>query len=294
MTLQPIRRYGFDAAILFSDILVIPDALGQTVRFEENVGPLLFPSLRDKKSIESLKPHQIMAHLAPVLETVRLLKANLPVETALIGFAGAPWTVASYMVAGEGVRDQLPAREFAYRDPDGFAQLIELLVGATVEYLSAQVNAGAEALQLFDTWAGSLSEREFQRWCVAPTREIVQRLRASFPDVPIIGFPRGVGPLYADFCRQTKVTAVSIDHGLPLDWARKHLQPDVIVQGNLDPLLLVAGGEAMRNEAQRILDILARSYDGARFIFNLGHGIVPQTPPEHVQELVALIKQWRP
>lgn len=289
VTLQPIRRFGFDAAIIFSDILVIPDALGQQVRFEENTGPILSPRITSGAAVARLRPEGAVARLAPVFEAMRLLKQKLPPETALIGFAGAPWTVASYMVAGEGIRDQAPARAFAYRDPAGFARLIEILVSVTAEYLIAQIEAGAETLQLFDTWAGVLPESEFRRWCLLPVQQIVERVRAVHKQVPIIGFPRGIGPLYLDFCRETGIDAVSIDTAMPLNWARAHLQPHVTVQGNLDPMLLVAGGAAMRDAVLRILE----TFGDRRFIFNLGHGIVPQTPPRHVAELVSLIRDWR-
>lgn len=289
VSLQPIRRFGFDAAILFSDILVIPDALGQQVRFEENTGPVLSPPVTSGEAISRLRPEGVIGHLAPVFETLRMLKHKLSPQTALIGFAGAPWTVASYMVAGEGIRDQAPARAFAYRDPEGFARLIDMLAVVTADYLIAQVEAGAEVLQLFDTWAGALPELEFRRWCLLPARQIIRLVHARYPDVPVIGFPRGAGPLYLDFCRETGVEGISIDTAMPLNWAREHLQPQVTVQGNLDPLLLVAGGLAMRNEALRIL----QTFGGARFIFNLGHGIVPQTPLQHVAELVSLVKDWR-
>lgn len=289
VTLQPIRRFGLDAAILFSDILVIPDALGQGVRFEENRGPVLGPCIRAVADLGILRPEGAAGRLQPVYETVRLLRRKLPADVCLIGFAGAPWTVASYMVAGEGSRDQGEARLWAYRDPDGFARLISMLVHVTAEYLIGQARAGAEVLQIFDTWAGSLSEMQFRRWCLEPAREIIRRVRQEFPGMPVIGFPRGAGPLYQTYALETGVSCVSLDTALPLQYAKDYLQPHVAVQGNLDPLLLVTGGDAMLREAERILKLMGPR----RFIFNLGHGIIPETPPENVGEVVRFIKQWR-
>lgn len=287
VSLQPIRRFGFDAAILFSDILVIPDALGQEVRFEENLGPVLSPCITDRAGISRL--NYSSEKLAPVLETVRGLRKALPEDVTLIGFAGAPWTVASYMVAGQGSKDQAAARQWAYTDPEAFAELIAKLVSATAQYLIAQVRAGAEVLQIFDTWAGSLPEMEFRRWCIAPMRQLVEQIRLECPDIPIIGFPKGAGPLYGEYLLLTGIEGISIDASLPVEFARDLLQPHATIQGNLDPLLLVRGGKPMLDEAERILHILGKG----PFIFNLGHGIVPQTPPQHVQELVQFIKQWR-
>ncbi len=289
VTLQPIRRFGFDASILFSDILVIPDALGQGVRFEENLGPLLSPCIQQRSDLLRLNVAGAAQRLAPVYETVRLLRKQLPSEVCLIGFAGAPWTVASYMVAGAGSRDQAAARMWAYRDPEGFTELMDILVQVTADYLIGQVKAGAEVLQIFDTWAGSLPEPEFRRWCIAPAKAIIALVQEQFSDVPVIGFPKGAGPLYRDYALETGITGISIDSALPLDFARKHIQPNVTVQGNLDPLLLVTGGKAMLVEAERILSLMNKG----PFIFNLGHGIVPETPPENVADLVRFIKQWR-
>ncbi len=284
VTLQPIRRFGFDAAILFADILLIPHAMGQTLDYVENEGPVLEP-VRDRRAVEALRPEAVAEILAPVYETVSRVAAELPPACALVGFAGAPWTVATYMVEGRGSKDHGTAKTWAARDPEGFAVLIDILVDATVDYLSAQVAAGAEALQLFDTWAGALSEPGFRRWCLAPAAEIVRRVRERHPGVPVIGFPRGAGVLYRDYLKDTKVSAVSIDSSVPVTWAAEHLQPLGAVQGNLDPHVLVAGGDGLRTETARILDGLK---DGPH-IFNLGHGIVPETPPEHVAELVSLI-----
>lgn len=289
VTLQPIRRFGLDAAILFSDILVIPDALGQSVRFEENIGPVLGPCIRESSDLDILKPEMADERLQPVYETVGLLRQKLPPEVCLIGFAGAPWTVATYMVAGEGSRDQVLARLWAYRDPEGFAELIFILVRATADYLIGQIKAGAEVLQIFDTWAGSLPEMEFWKWCIEPTRAMVKLIRKEFPQIPIIGFPRGAGPCYRAYIQETGVNGVSVDSALPLHYAKEYLQPHTVIQGNLDPLLVVTGGKAMLNEAERILRLMGNR----RFIFNLGHGIVPETPPENVGELVRFIQQWR-
>lgn len=288
VTLQPIRRYGFDAAILFSDILVIPDGLGQTVGFKEGEGPVLEP-ITDLQGLAKLNLACVLEHLGPVYETVRRLAKSLPKETTFIGFAGAPWTVATYMVGGRGSPDQGAAKAWAYRAPEEFQKLIDLLVEATVLHLSAQVEAGVEVLQIFDTWAGSLPEPAFRRFAIEPMKRIVTALKKRYPTVPIIGFPRGAGPMTVDYVCETGIQAISLDTGLSLSWARKEVQPLTCVQGNLDPLLLVAGGEEMRNGARFILETL-----GDRpFIFNLGHGIVPQTPPEHVAELVEFVRDFK-
>jgi uroporphyrinogen decarboxylase len=284
VTLQPIRRYGFDAAILFSDILVIPYALGQRVWFVEGEGPKLEP-IRTAVGLARLDRTRVLGALSCVFETVRRLRRELPAETALIGFAGGPWTVATYMVEGTSGHDFAAAKEFAYRDEAAFARLSDLIVEATVDYLAAQADAGAEALQLFDSWAGVLSEPAFRRWVIAPTRAIVEALRRHCPDVPIIGFPRGAGMLYADYVRETGVDAVSLDTAVPMSLAAA-LQERGAVQGNLDPRLLVLGGAAMRREAEAIL----RDLGAGPFVFNLGHGIVPETPPENVAELVRLVR----
>ncbi|MBX3494791.1 MAG: uroporphyrinogen decarboxylase [Parvibaculum sp.] len=290
VTLQPIRRYGFDASILFSDILVVPDALGQPVAFKEGEGPVLEP-ITHADGIAALKPvAAIREKLQPVYETVRRLRISLPAETALIGFAGAPWTVATYMVGGRGSPDQAAAKAWAYRAPDEFQKLIDLLVAATIEHLSAQVEAGAEVVQLFDTWAGSLPELSFERFALKPMLEIRVALKARFPDLPVIGFPRGAGPMTAQYFRATKLDALSLDTAMSPGWARDNLQSLGCLQGNLDPLLLVAGGPEMRRQALAILDTLGKG----PFIFNLGHGIVPQTPPEHVAELVEIVRGWQP
>lgn len=286
VTMQPIVRFQFDAAILFSDILVVPDALGQKVSFVEGQGPVL-EALEDRDAILALKREGFAERLAPVFETVRLLDRSLEDETTLIGFCGAPWTVATYMIGGRGSPDQAAARSMAYREPETFQILIDLLVDVSAQYLLAQVDAGAQVLQIFDSWAGNLPEGEFRRWCIEPNRKIVEKVRAARNDTPIIGFPRGAGPLYRAFVEETGVNGVSCDTSLPLAYIRDELQPLATVQGNLDPLLLVAGGEALDRRVDEICDALS----GGPFIFNLGHGIVPQTPPEHVARLVERVRQ---
>ena len=289
ITLQPIRRYGFDAAILFSDILVIPHALGQRVWFEEGAGPKL-EAITDRRGLGTLRVEDVVPTLGPVLETVSRLSAELDRDTTLIGFAGAPWTVASYMIEGGSSKDFLKTKTWAYGDPVGFQALIDLLVEATVNYLSAQVEAGAEALQLFDSWAGALPPQEQRRWCLEPAQAIVRRIKAAHPTVPVILFPRGAGGLYRDYAESAGAAALSLDTTVPLSWARSELQRHLAVQGSLDPAYLVVGGTALERATSRILDTLG---DGA-FVFNLGHGIVPQTPPEHVDQLVAQVRAWRP
>ena len=287
-TLQPLRRYDFDAAILFSDILVIPDALGQSVAFKEGEGPVLEP-IRDASGVNALSMDRLHDHLSPVYETVSRLASDIPETTSLIGFSGAPWTLATYMVEGHGSKDYQAARTWAFdgtHTDNGFSDLMSLLVDAISDYLIAQVEHGAEALQLFDTWAGVLSASQFERWVIEPTTEIVRRLKAAHPDVPVIGFPRGAGIMYPEFVRRTGVDGVSLDNSIPLDWAAEHIQPLCTVQGNLDNMALLAGGDALETETRQILDTLG---DGP-FIFNLGHGILPQTPPEHVARLVEIIR----
>ncbi len=289
ITLQPIRRYGFDGAIVFSDILIVPHALGQKVWFVEGTGPRLEP-LRRIEDLDRLSQGGMAEALAPVYETLRRLRRELPPEVTLIGFAGAPWTVASYMVEGGTSKDYALAKTWAYRAPAEFSRLIDLLVGATADYLIAQVEAGAEALQLFDSWAGVWPEAELRRWCLEPAKEIVRRVKTVYPDVPIIVFPRGAGLMYEAFAQEVGADALSLDTTMPLVWAREHLQGKVALQGNLDPLLLVAGGEAQRQATRAILDALA----SGPFVFNLGHGITPPTPPDHVSALVEQVRSWRP
>ena len=288
VTLQPIRRFGMDAAILFSDILMVPYGLGQPVSFEEGRGPVL-EALPGPAAIDGLRLDGFHDRVAPVYETVRLLARALPAEVALIGFAGAPWTVASYMVEGGSSRDFATAKAWAYGDPAGFQRLIDLLVEATTGYLLRQVEAGAEVLQLFDSWAGIWAEPALRRWCLAPSREIVRRVKAAAPEVPVILFPRGAGVLYEAYAIEAGAAALSLDSTVPVGWAAERLQGRVAVQGNLDPLVLVAGGAALEAEASRILDALGHG----PFVFNLGHGIVPQTPPDHVSQLAELIRGWK-
>ena len=285
-TLQPIRRFGFDAAILFSDILVVAHGLGQEMVFREGEGPVLEP-VRGASELRRLSLDELPARVAPVYETVDRVAGMLPPETALIGFAGSPWTVASYMVEGGGSRDFAQVKTWAFADPEGFGTLIDLLVEASVIYLSGQIAAGAEAVQLFDSWAGVLPEREFRRWVIAPTRRIVQALRKTHPKVPVIGFPRGAGLMYRAYFSETGVTALGLDPTVPPAIARKTLQSIGAVQGNLDPLLLVSGGAAMAESVTAI----RRALGDGPFVFNLGHGIVPETPVEHVAELVALLRR---
>lgn len=284
-TLQPIRRYGMDAAILFSDILTVPWALGQQVGFMEGEGPKLEP-VRSAADLTRLQPDGAVERLSPVYETVRRVSAALPDKTALIGFAGAPWTVAAYMVEGGGSRDFAIAKTWALSDPEGFGTLISMLVETTVAHLAAQIEAGAETVQLFDSWAGSLAPHEFKRWVITPTKEIVENLRRRCPGVPIIGFPRGAGALLAHYAAETGVDAVGLDTQMPVAEALASLPEGVVGQGNLDPIALVIGGKALADGATRILDAV-----GDRpFIFNLGHGVTQFTPPEHVAELVELVR----
>jgi uroporphyrinogen decarboxylase len=283
VTLQPIRRYGFDAAILFSDILILPWALGHGLAFKEGEGPVL-PKLRDAAGLAALDPTRLAQAVAPVLETVRRVRAGLAKEgfdrTALIGFAGAPFTVACYMVEGGGSRDFAATRAMAYADPALFGGLMDRLTEATIEYLSAQAEAGAEALMLFDSWAGVLSPTLFRQHVIAPATRIVAALRQRHPGIPVIGFPRLAGLMVGAYA-ETGVNAVALDTGMDLRHAASLLPDGMAMQGNLDPMALVAGGAALTEETDAIL----RAMRGRPFIFNLGHGIVPQTPPEHVAAL---------
>ncbi len=289
ITLQPIERFDLDAAILFSDILVIPHALGVSVTFEEGEGPRLTP-IRDGQGVMGLKPDHVLERLAPVLETVATCRGQLAGSKALIGFAGAPWTVATYMVEGGSSRDFTEAKSWAYRDPETFSQLIDIISKSTADYLVAQIKAGADAVQIFDSWAGVLPADQFLRWVIEPTRWIVERVRASCPGIPIIGFPRGAGVLYERYVDETAVDCVSLDSMVPLDWAAKALLPRCTLQGNLDPVALLSGGKAMRDSADAIL----RAFTNGAHVFNLGHGIMQRTPPEHVQELTNFVRAWRP
>jgi len=284
-TLQPIRRFGFDAAILFSDILVVPDALGQGVRFAEGEGPRLEP-LVSPDQMDFLKPEVDLERLAPVLETVRRVRAVLDADKALIGFCGAPFTVATYMIAGRGTPDQRPARMFAYEHPEAFQRLIDLLVQASAEYLVAQFAAGVDCVQIFDSWAGVLPRHEFDRWCLVPAKAIVERVRARVPDAPIIGFPRGASTELADYALETGVNAVGVDTAVDLAAAARLVPATVAVQGNLDPFALIAGGAAL----DRAIDAILGATEGRPHIFNLGHGILPETPIAHVEHLVRRVR----
>ena len=280
-TLQPMRRYAFDASIVFSDILVVPDALGQKTWFVQGEGPRLEP-IADSSS---LSLDGFAAHLSPVYETISRLREALPAEKALLGFCGAPWTLATYMIAGRGGGDQFAARKAMASDPAAFEGIVDLLVEACSQHLIAQVRAGADALQIFDSWASALDEEGFQRWSVKPIGDIVNKVRAA-TDVPIIGFPRGAGAGYSRFVAETGVDAVSLDWSVPMDFA-KDLQASVCVQGNLDPARLVAGGAQLDAAVDRICDALG---DGP-FVFNLGHGISLETPPENVSRVIARVKE---
>lgn len=285
VTLQPIRRFGFDAAILFSDILVVPHALGQTVSFAAGEGPLLDP-IKDRNGFQRLTSEIDHAVLAPVYETVRRVKAALPPTVALLGFCGAPWTVATYMIAGRGTPDQAPARIFAYQDAAAFDVLMDVLVEASASYLVRQLQAGADAVQIFDTWAGVLSPEQFGRWCISPTRRIVTMVRLQVPGAKIIGFPRGAGSQLPRYLAETGVDAVGLDWMIDRDFAREQVQSAAPVQGNLDPLALLAGGTAL----DRAVDAVIDSFAGKSFIFNLGHGILPETPIAHVERMLRRVR----
>ncbi|MGE0501182.1 MAG: uroporphyrinogen decarboxylase [Rhizobiaceae bacterium] len=287
VTLQPIRRFGFDASILFSDILVVPHALGRDLRFEDGRGPLMAPLGPD--DVGRLAIAGFHDRLAPVYETVRRLRTSLPDSTTLIGFCGAPWTVATYMIAGQGTPDQAPGRLFAYRHPERLDELLDILADCSAEYLARQIDAGADAVQIFDSWAGVLDEDSFEAFCVRPVRRIVERLRLRHPTVPIIGFPRGAGTRYASYRQSTGVDVLALDWTVPMTLATK-LQANGPVQGNLDPQRLVAGGRALE---EGIDTILARLGAGP-LVFNLGHGITPDTPIAHVDAMLQRIRGAKP
>ena len=287
ITLQPLKRFpDLDAAILFSDILIVPFAIGQNLTFVLGEGPRLTPPLIGA-GLDDLQGFS--GRLDPIYETVRKVKAKLAPNKTFIGFAGSPWTVATYMVAGQGSRDQAEARTLAYDDPVKFTAIIEHIESVTIDYLSAQLEAGADAIQLFDSWAGSLSPAQFEQWVIGPTARIVGKLKARHPSVPIIGFPKGAGGKLASYARETGVDAVGIDETVDPFWANKELPPDLPVQGNLDPLALRAGGAELDRAAATILDALR----GRPHIFNLGHGILQDTPIAHVERLIALVKGAR-
>ncbi|MDP8912432.1 MAG: uroporphyrinogen decarboxylase [Pseudomonadota bacterium] len=284
ITLQPIRRFGFDGAILFSDILIVPYALGQGLRFEAGEGPRLFPPLTDA-ALASLEP--IPGRLEPIYETVEKVKAALPAQTTFLGFAGSPWTVATYMVAGRGSKEQAGARRYAYRDPTAFGEIIDAVARMTVDYLSGQVRAGVEAVQLFDSWAGSLSPAQFEQWVIAPNARIIAAFKARHPDVPVIGFPKGAGGKLGAYARETGADAIALDETVDPVWAAAEIPPHLPLQGNLDPLALIAGGDALESAARRIISAL----EGRPHVFNLGHGILPDTPISHVEQLLRLVRQ---
>ena len=288
VTMQPIRRFGFDAAILFSDILVVPHALGQPVRYTVGEGPQL-DAIADRAGLDRLKAELDQEALGPIYETIRKVKASLDPRTALLGFCGAPWTVASYMIAGHGTPDQAPARQFAYRDADGFAALVDKLVDASASYLIRQLQAGVDAVQIFDTWAGVLPAEEFRRWCIEPTQRIVAKVRAEVSGAKIIGFPRGVGTALLRYVEEVPVDAIGLDWTVDLLFARNQIQWRMPVQGNLDPLVLVCGGAAL----DRAVDAVLEAFSERPFIFNLGHGILPETPIAHVEQMLARVRGAR-
>ena len=288
-TLQPIRRFDLDAAIIFSDILVIPDALGQKVWFEEGEGPKLEP-LIEPAQFGRLSRGRLVEHLAPVYRAIEATRGALAPETALLGFAGAPFTLACYMIEGGGSRDFTKTKLWAYRHPESFSLLIDLLVEAVVDHLAHQVEAGADAVQLFDSWAGILPEEQLFSWSLEPMVRIALALKRRHPTTPLIAFPRAVGPAALMYRRPDAFAALSIDTAIGAHWAAQELQSHICVQGNLDPAMLIAGGRALKGEVQRILDKLGQG----PFIFNLGHGVMQQTPPEHVAELVETVRQWTP
>jgi uroporphyrinogen decarboxylase len=288
VTLQPIRRFGFDAAILFSDILVVPYALGQRVSFEEGSGPKL-DALDDPSALQRLRQDIDHTAIAPVYETIARVRQELLADVALLGFCGAPWTVATYMIGGRGTVDQAPARRFAYQYPDAFAELVDLLVEASASYLIRQFEAGVDAVQIFDTWAGILPDGEFRKWCIEPNARIVAAVRKHFADAKIIGFPRGAGTKLGQYITGIPIDAVGLDWMVDLSFARKEIQTLRPVQGNLDPLVLLIGGEALDRAVDAILEALARR----PFIFNLGHGVLPETPVAHVERLVARVRGFK-
>ncbi|QDM41079.1 uroporphyrinogen decarboxylase [Altererythrobacter sp. TH136] len=286
VTLQPIRRFGFDGAILFSDILIVPYAMGQDLTFGAGEGPRLSPPLVDS-ALEALQ--SVPERLQPIYRTVERVRAALGPETTLLGFAGSPWTVATYMVAGEGSKDHHAARAMAYRDPAGFAAIIAAIEAVTVEYLVGQIEAGAEAVQLFDSWAGSLAPEQFERWVIAPNARITAAVHVHCPGVPVIGFPKGAGAKLAAYARETGVDAVGVDETIDPAWAARELPAGMPVQGNLDPLLLLAGGAALEERTHAIL----RAFADRPHVFNLGHGIGQHTPIEHVERLRDTVRQWQ-
>lgn len=287
VTLQPLDRFDIDAAILFADILLIPDALGQKVWFVEGEGPRLEPVITPD-TITSFRDRYDPSILDPVIETVALTRARLDADKALIGFAGAPWTVATYMLAGGPSKDPSALRSIAYQQPDYMDALIDLLVETTSDYVKRQVRAGANAIQIFDSWAGGLPVELLHKLCLEPAAQIAANVREEFPDLPVIFFPKGVGSMLIPFAEHSACTAIGIDYGVEPRWAREHLSPHATVQGGLDPLLVVKGGRAMTHSAASYME----AFDGVPHIFNLGHGFIPQTPPENVADLISFIREW--
>ena len=286
-SLQPLKRFDLDGVILFSDILVVAEALSVKLWFEEGEGPRLEP-VREGESLPVFDEGRQKRHLTPVYEAMERVVASAPAEATVLGFAGAPWTLATYMVGGGRSRDFLAVKGWAYREPASFAQLIGTLEEAVAAHLIAQLDAGADAVQIFDSWAGALPESEFRRWCIEPVAKIVGAVKAAHPAAPVIGYPRGAGIAYERFAGETGVDAVSVDSTVPPGWAAERLQPRCTVQGNLDPAALLAGGEALQRAASAILDALGHG----PFVFNLGEGVVPQTPPEHVAALSDIVRAW--
>lgn len=287
VTLQPIRRFGFDAAILFSDILVIPHALGQHVSFNVGEGPQLTP-LVDENAIAALRRDVDQNILSPVYETIRRVKAALPENVTFLGFCGAPWTVATYMIAGRGTPDQAPAQIFAYKSPRAFSALIDILVENSVSYLVRQFEAGVDAVQIFDTWAGVLPVEEFERWCIEPTERIIAGVRRAVPGARIIGFPRGAGTSLARYLERVPVDGIGVDWMADRQFVARLAGQRVVIQGNLDPLVLLAGGQALTSA----VDAIMRDFADSRFIFNLGHGILPETPIAHVEQMLSRVRAF--
>lgn len=286
ITLQPISRFGFDGAILFSDILIVPHALGQDLAFEAGEGPRLSPPLTDAL-LDSLEA--VPGRLSSIYATVEKVKARLPADTALLGFAGSPWTVATYMIAGRGSKEQAEARRYAYRDPEAFGAIIEAVAAMTVDYISGQIQAGAEAVQLFDSWSGSLAPQQFERWVIAPTARIVAALKERHPDVPVIGFPKGAGAKLPAYAHETGIDAVGVDETQDPFWVAAELPAGMPVQGNLDPLALITGGAALEQAVAQVLN----AFRERPHVFNLGHGILPDAPIAHVERLIELVRGGR-
>ncbi|MBO6561701.1 MAG: uroporphyrinogen decarboxylase [Nisaea sp.] len=286
VTLQPIRRFEMDGAILFSDILIVPYGLGQPLKFVEGRGPVLEP-VRDRAALSSLDPSAVSNRVGNVYETVSRVREALPAETTLIGFSGSPWTVITYMVEGGSSKDYAATKQWAYSDPEGFQELIDIVVEGTIIYLLGQAKAGAEVLKLFDSWAGVLSPRLFRMAVIEPTKKIVSAVKTAYPDLPVIGFPRAAGANYLDYIAETGVDAVAVDTAMPIRWAVENIQTRMPIQGNLDPIALLSGGKGLDEEVKSILDAAA----SGPFIFNLGHGILPTTPIAHVEQLLRQVRR---